>query len=123
MSNRDVSAIDHSIAATVSLEASSIVLSAPPAGVAQAILACSRVAPSRLEVRGGETTEFWQVSFVRPKTNNTQAPGLDTPRCVTLGGLYTADFFPLSRLAKIRFQMKEISTRSFAVHESRCFVL
>ena len=41
MSSRDVSAIDHSIAATLSLEASSIVLSAPP-GVA--ILACSRVA-------------------------------------------------------------------------------
>ena len=31
MSSRDVSAIDHSIAATLSLEASSIALSAPPA--------------------------------------------------------------------------------------------
>ena len=31
-----------------------------------------------------------KVSFLRRKTNNTQAPGLDTPRCVTLGGLYTA---------------------------------
>ena len=31
-----------------------------------------------------------RVSFLRRKTNNTQAPGLDTPRCVTLGGLYTA---------------------------------
>ena len=33
---------------------------------------------------------FAKVSFLRRKTNNTQAPGLDTPRCVTLGGLYTA---------------------------------
>ena len=33
---------------------------------------------------------FAKVSSLRRKTNNTQAPGLDTPRCVTLGGLYTA---------------------------------
>ena len=33
---------------------------------------------------------FAKVSFLGRKTNNTQAPGLDTPRCVTLGGLYTA---------------------------------
>ena len=31
-----------------------------------------------------------KVSFLRRKTNITQAPGQDTPRCVTLGGLYTA---------------------------------
>ena len=31
-----------------------------------------------------------KVSFLRRKTNITQAPGQDTPRCVTLGGLHTA---------------------------------
>ena len=35
-------------------------------------------------------TFFAKVSFLRRKTNITQAPGQDTPRCVTLGGLYTA---------------------------------
>ena len=29
-----------------------------------------------------------KVSFLRRKTNSTQAPGLDTPRCVTLGVQY-----------------------------------
>jgi len=54
MSSRDVSAIDHSIAATLSLEASSIALSAPPAsGKPWPVRACS----SRLEVLGGDTTE------------------------------------------------------------------
>ena len=35
-------------------------------------------------------TFFAKVSFLRRKTNITQAPGQDTPRCVTLGGLHTA---------------------------------
>ena len=35
-------------------------------------------------------TTLAKVSFLRRKTNITQAPGQDTPRCVTLGGLYTA---------------------------------
>ena len=41
-------------------------------------------------VRYPQHREETKVSFLRRKTNNTQAPGLDTPRCVTLGGLYTA---------------------------------
>ena len=55
MSSRDVSAIDHSIAATLSLEASSIALSAPPASGKPRGLFARR--SSRLEVLGGDTTE------------------------------------------------------------------
>jgi hypothetical protein len=55
MSSRDVSAIDHSIAATLSLEASSIcVISAGRRR--HRVLPSSRVAASRLEVWGGDTS-------------------------------------------------------------------
>ena len=67
MSSRDVSAIDHSIAATLSLEASSIVLSAPPAGVAQAILACSRVALPASRFGGEKLRNLYKFSHFLQK--------------------------------------------------------
>ena len=57
------------------------------------LLQLERVAARDMAVRGpgsGLALPLAKVSFLRRKTNNTQAPGLDTPRCVTLGGLYTA---------------------------------
>ena len=43
-----------------------------------------------------------KVSFLRRKTNNTQAPGLDTPRCVTLGFLSVGGDLVSLRLAYVQ---------------------